>query len=630
MPGHDRAQPRLIMARPGRGRQWHSVRPLRLAHDTLSAMKRHRVAVEPVTVGTLLQLNEVRSGRPEVLNGESQLDRRVRWVHVADTEGIGALIEGGEVVLSTAAGFRTSAARVRRFLQDLEDGGATAVFIELVDDEGRPDRPALEATRKAAAGLALPVVVLRRQIKFVRVTHAAHRLIIGTQLARVERSRHVHEVFTQLNLDSADERRIVGKTAELLGRTVVLEDVAHRVLLRARPDGTEAPDGSGAERPDSDGSGSDGPGLEGSGPDGEGTRGKGTHGEGAHGEGPDVGWAGPSEDAQVVVGTAGNVWGRLVAPGVDPSDAEAVHVLERASQALTLARMAERDEADLLQRAQAGFLQALMSDHLDEEEARGRAAALGLRGADRYVPVAVRATPGGGDDLARLQLRERALLETWLGTARLMVECAVAAGLQSGTFVLLLGLAEHADVDETLTRLVDRVAARLEGAGPLAAHAGRGHRDAAAPGRPTWTVGVGPVHDRLTGGAEGIDEAVQVARAAAATHTRELPFYRFADIRLRGLVALLAGDPRLRTFAEAELGPLLAGGPDWGLDLLELYLRHGGNKSEVARAGHLSRQALYARLRRLETHLGVSLDDPESRAALHVAVLWQRLQTSGA
>ena len=45
----------------------------------------------------------------------------------------------------------------------------------------------------------------------------------------------------------------------------------------------------------------------------------------------------------------------------------------------------------------------------------------------------------------------------------------------------------------------------------------------------------------------------------------------------------------------------------------------------MARAGHLSRPALYARVTRLQDRLGASLDDAESRTALHVALLWWRM-----
>lgn len=536
---------------------------------------------EVVTFRMLLELEEVRRGAPEVLNGHADLDRPVRWVHVADTEGVGALIEGGELVLSTAAGFRTSTTRLRRFLSGLEAGGAAAALIELVDESGLPDGAAVATLRQAVRGLTMPIVLLNRRIKFVRVTQAGHRLLIGQQLARLERSRQVHEIYTQLNLDGADEQQIVETTARLLEGPVLLEDVAHRVLLSAGPD-PDTGETASAGRPD---------------------------------ETDGTAWAGQ------VVGAAGSVWGRLVAPWVDPDDAGDMLVLERAAQALTLARMAARDQADLLHRAQAGFLQALMAGDLTEDEAQERADGLGLAPARTYVPVVVHMSSGPERDLTLLQLRERVAQEEWISAARPLMPVVLSASLRSGTFALLLGLRETADVDTALTEVVARVRSRTDRTVPRDA-------DRAGPGGcVAWTVGVGPARDTLNGAAVGVREAAQVARTAAATETRDLPFYRFSDIRLRGLVALLADDPRVRTFAEAELGPLLTGHPPWGMELLALYLRHGGNKSEVARAGHLSRQALYARLERLETALGVSLDDAESRAALHVALLWARLHT---
>ncbi|RIK14449.1 MAG: PucR family transcriptional regulator [Acidobacteria bacterium] len=534
-------------------------------------------AARRVTVGSLLGLAEVRAGAPEVLTAGADLDVPVRWVHVADTEGIGALIEGGELVLSTAAGFRSSTARVRRFLQDLAGAGAAGVLIELVDEDGRPDSAAVARLRRAAEGTTLPVIVLRRRIKFVRVTQAAHRLLIGEQLDQVDRFRHVHELFTRLNLDSADEQTILEAAARLVGGPVVLEDVAHRVLLAAGGEPAEDDDQS------------------------------------LTGWGDRAGMPGHAP-----VGPGSQVWGRLVAPRMEATDVAGIYVLERAGQALALARMAARDEEDLLRRARAGFLQALMAEDLDEDQAQARASDLGLRHAEVYVPVVAHLAADPEEDVTQVQLHERAAVDAWLGAGRSLGVDLLTTSVRNGSVALLLGLAaEEGAVDATLSRMTALVEERTGVAEPRRA---RG----STPG--IWTVGVGPAGSTLVRGAAGLGEADQVARAAAVTQTRRLPFYRFADVRLRGLVALLADDPRVRTFGEAELGPLLDGRPPWGLDLLALYLAHGGNKSEVARAAHLSRQALYARLRRLEEVLGVSLDDPESRTALHLAVLWSRLR----
>jgi purine catabolism regulator len=105
------------------------------------------------------------------------------------------------------------------------------------------------------------------------------------------------------------------------------------------------------------------------------------------------------------------------------------------------------------------------------------------------------------------------------------------------------------------------------------------------------------------------------------------PYYRLADLRLRGLLFLLGDDPRLTTFVDRELGSLLRYDAEHDTDLtgvLAEYLAAGANKAAAAARAHLARPTLYERLRQIERILGVSLDSPESLASLQVALLAQR------
>ena len=298
-------------------------------------------------------------------------------------------------------------------------------------------------------------------------------------------------------------------------------------------------------------------------------------------------------------------------PGALLDDADAAQVLERAGQALTIARLAGRDERDLLHQAQAGLLQELrQSRALAEREARTRAAALGLEPAAFYLPVAVRLDRLPGEDPTGLQLRERALLEELAHVVRRARRSMLAGGMHSGSLGVLLGVPARQLEGPLLERICGQLAESRSGGA-------------------AWSVGVSRSRESLLEAAAGLEEAAQVADIAGTLEIRQRPYYRFSDVRLRGLLALLGTDPRVKAFAEAELAPLLDRQDAAALDLLELYLRHGGNKSALARTGYLSRPALYARLAKLEDLLGVSLDDAESRTALHVALLWHRLQTVG-
>jgi PucR family transcriptional regulator, purine catabolism regulatory protein len=145
---------------------------------------------------------------------------------------------------------------------------------------------------------------------------------------------------------------------------------------------------------------------------------------------------------------------------------------------------------------------------------------------------------------------------------------------------------------------------------------------AAAPG-PSVVVAVGTTVHAVTDARRSLVEAAHVAKAAPRFPDAR-PYHRLDDVRLRGLLHLLADDDRVTAFAERELGPLLARDSAHAsrlVDALRHFCEHGGNKSAAATAAHMSRTAYYQQLARIEQVLGVSLDDPESVLSLHVALL---------
>jgi purine catabolism regulator len=139
-------------------------------------------------------------------------------------------------------------------------------------------------------------------------------------------------------------------------------------------------------------------------------------------------------------------------------------------------------------------------------------------------------------------------------------------------------------------------------------------------------IGVGSAAASLAGARRSLLEAQQVSDAAAQSPSadRGRPYYRLSDLRLRGLLHLLGDDARLATFVDREIGPLLAHDQAQGTGLtkvLTAFLAEGGNKAAAAARAHLARPTFYERLRTIERILGVSLDSPESRTSLHVALL---------
>jgi purine catabolism regulator len=114
--------------------------------------------------------------------------------------------------------------------------------------------------------------------------------------------------------------------------------------------------------------------------------------------------------------------------------------------------------------------------------------------------------------------------------------------------------------------------------------------------------------------------AVQTAAAA-----RALPDRPWHDGRDTELERLLDAGPRdeLEMFVQRALGPLLAHDRERKLALLptlQALCVHGGHKAEAARDLHLHRQALYHRIARIESLLGVDLSDPARLTTLSVAL----------
>ena len=533
-------------------------------------------------LSTVLDLDVVRAGDPEILTGHDSLGVPVRWVHVAELRSLADLLEGGELVLTTGLAFGDSADQAAEYLAGLQAAGVAGVVVEIPGD--RPEAAAALAAgaRRAipGGGPALPVIRLHRTVRFVEVTEVVHRRIVAGQLEQVEKARQVHEVFTMLSVQSAGVQEIVDRTAALLNAPVVLEDSSHLVVAFAAV-------GLPAQELLRDWQ----------------RRSRAVHGY------RETKVAGDERWLQTPVGLGSAQWGRLVLPGVPEGPAaaaEAAMVLERAGQALSINRLAERDQAGLAQQAQAGLIHELRgSRSQDDDEALTRASALGLKPSPAYLPLVLHLDSGSGKDPMSMQRKERALLEMLDAVLAATRNSALAAALQTGQVAVLLALPARMLEDSLLERICGDLAART------------------APGELRWTAGVGRARTRLSDAAAGLDEAAHVAQTAGTLSAGANRYFRSTDVRLRGLLALLREDPRAVSFAEAELRGIDAGED---LVLLQRFLECGGNKTALARSGYLSRPTLYARLQKLESRLGVSLDDPESRTSLHVAVLLRQLQ----
>ncbi|MDA4101831.1 PucR family transcriptional regulator [Mycolicibacterium monacense] len=523
-----------------------------------------------MTVADVIGLPVVARGEPEVLSARRWEDP-IRWVHVGDVADLSALLQGGELVLTTGAGL---AADPRRYLQGLADAGAVGVVVEL----GTAMTAVPQWVVAHAERLDLALVALHRQIKFVAVTEVVHRRIVAAQYDEVAFDRRVHETFTELSMKRASPAGIVDAAARILGEPVVLEDLAHQALAVA-PGGDAAATLLQNWERRSRASAADGD------------------------------WAVTS------VGPRGEEWGRLIVPAAPPDRARATMVLERAAAALALHRMIERNRSGLHQQAQSGLIDDVVAGRItDEREAAARAHALGLRRSARYLPLVVRVDRGAATmDPVVAQRRNVELLDAVAHTVNAAGHTALCSIRRDGEIGALVALDPgRGGWDRALTALGERVHAEVR------------RRDGGARSEGRSVCAVGDPAAEIVEAIHGLGEAAHVGEVAIAMHGHGRAVYRASDVRLRGLIALLRDDPRVQQFAETELRALLLDDDERvpsNLEVLRQYLQVAGNKAALAQRLHMSRPALYKRLAAIGRTLGVDLDDAESMTSLHVAVL---------
>jgi purine catabolism regulator len=549
---------------------------------------RYGYAVFP-TVREVIALDSVRHGSPRVVAGAVGLDRPVRWVHVAEVPDIASLLRGGELVLTTGIGLPADDGGLRAFINELADVGVSGVLVEL----GRRYAASVPRVMIAAAQRRqLPLVELRRPTPFVRITEAVHALIVDAQLTELRASEEIHQRFTELSVEGAEPAEVLQQVAELAGCPVILENLSRQVLAYD-------PAGDSAELL----------------LDGWEQHSRRIQPTGRTGYDADTGWL------VTTVGARGQDWGRLLlrwppggdAPGVaSPSPPTRLTILvERAASTLALGRLIRRDAEGLERQIHRTLLTALLDHTRPIDEVALRARALGVPLDRRHLVGVVVRHRHDDADAARL----RDLAEAVSQALREAKVPGLASALDEQSVGALLALRSEVEEDRSLSAFA--AALRRVRVDERAAGNGR-------PGAGAVIVAAGSGVGTLREARRSLVEARQVAEAARHDG-RDVAVFRLPHVGLAGLLHLLRDEPRIQTFVERELGPLLAYDAkhprEQLLGTLRAYLEHGRNKSAAAAAAHLSRPAFYERLSRIARVLDADLESVEACLSLHVALL---------
>ena len=168
----------------------------------------------------------------------------------------------------------------------------------------------------------------------------------------------------------------------------------------------------------------------------------------------------------------------------------------------------------------------------------------------------------------------------------------------------------ESEFEKTISTRMDRVQARLQ-----QGRIGNGNL-------PTFTAGFG----RVAKDVQQISQSYREAQQALEIGRRlfgEGKMHYFARLGIYRLLFHLYGHQELSDFYLETLGPLSVSDSRSNnalIETLECFFNCNGNLSETARTMHLHRNSLLYRLGRIEELLGRSLEDPELRLSLLIAL----------
>lgn len=180
-----------------------------------------------LTVASVLALPPLDSAGARVLSAHENLTREVRWVHASELPDIAQFLSGGQLLLTAGLGMGRDEQSQRAYINAVARAGAAALVIE---ESGRAFDTVPTAAIDEAAALHLPVIALRTEVPFARVSAAVHEVLTQMRVHVLTREREIEAAFSSLLLDGADYLTIARELSRHTGTSVVLENILHHVM----------------------------------------------------------------------------------------------------------------------------------------------------------------------------------------------------------------------------------------------------------------------------------------------------------------------------------------------------------------------------------------------------------------
>jgi len=514
-----------------------------------------------------------------VVAGQAGMGRRVKWVSVLNTRPPAFPdLAGGELALISLDAMRLLSDKLTlaSLIHDLSEMEVAAIAVA-----GEIGTPAIDAANERE----IPLLHLPDTAQLRAIEKQVGQLLIGNPVAPEERGREVREQLLQLSTENRGLQALTAALADLVGKTVVVQDKRLHTLAAAGP-----LTGS-----------SIWPAIE----------------DALYDVNPlpalfrdrmEVAQASPDPVAiplprmelrrlvaPIVAGKMGRGFLSLVFEEGASVDAFDVAFARHGAAVCALEMAKEKAIREAQKRVQGNVLEQFLGGMINENEALLRLTRLGYQPDQVYSTLYI-----GG-------MRENQ--PTARQIEALCNEQASALGFGAlvqpyGSEVIVFCEGDEANARDLALAVQGRVMERYNA--QVAVGMGRPAVDL-----PAWR--------------DSFHQAVAAYRTAQ--QWRLTTPLAFSDMGVYRLLSLLAGSPELSKFYNETLGELANDNPNSAefLTTLEAFFEEHGNLTRTAKRLHVHRNTLLYRMERIREISGLELDNPDTRLAVHLALRIRRI-----
>lgn len=138
--------------------------------------------------------------------GQEGLQRLVRWVHIIEVIQFEELLQGGEMILTTGAAFKSDTKLFMLYLEQLINNNVSCLCIEM----GHYLSSIPQAWIDAAEACRLPLIIFPQAVRFIDITQDIHAHIINQHHKALQDLEKISREFHRMTLSSQGVSHVLG------------------------------------------------------------------------------------------------------------------------------------------------------------------------------------------------------------------------------------------------------------------------------------------------------------------------------------------------------------------------------------------------------------------------------------